>query len=133
MADEPKRIAALIHLIKNDLGYQLHRSVQALKIQLSTSDVGTFHFRDGALDIDASVTRPEFESWIVDELQQIETCVEGSCRARTSTLTASTPCFSPAAPRSCQRSGGSSNHASAPRASVPARSSRQSSAGYRCK
>ena len=77
MADEPKRIAALIHLIKNDLGYQLHRSVQALKIQLSTSDVGTFHFRDGALDIDASVTRPEFESWIVDQLQQIETCVDG--------------------------------------------------------
>ena len=77
MADEPERIAALIHLIKNDLGYQLHRSVQALKIQLSTSDVGTFHFRDGALAIDASVTRQEFESWIVDELQQIETCVDG--------------------------------------------------------
>jgi hypothetical chaperone protein len=77
MADEPERIAALIHLIRNDLGYQLHRSVQALKIQLSTSDAGTFHFRDGALDIHASVTRQEFESWIAGELQRIESCVDG--------------------------------------------------------
>jgi hypothetical chaperone protein len=76
-ADEPERIAALIHLITQDLGYQLHRSVQALKIRLSTDDVGAFHFADGALDIAASVTRAEFESWIEAELQQIETCVDG--------------------------------------------------------
>jgi hypothetical chaperone protein len=75
-ADEPERIAALIHLITHDLGYRLHQAVQALKTQLSTNDVGTFHFADGALDIAASVTRVEFEAWIAPELRQIEACVD---------------------------------------------------------
>jgi len=41
-AVEPQKIAALIHLIKDDLGYQLHQSVQAVKYELPNNVAATF-------------------------------------------------------------------------------------------
>jgi hypothetical chaperone protein len=74
---EPERIEALITLIEEDLGYQLHQAVQRLKIELSHHDSAQFHFRDGSMDIRASVARTDFESWISEDLQSIEQCVDG--------------------------------------------------------
>ena len=76
-AEEPERIAALINLIEEDLGYQLHQAVQRLKIDLSHHDSAQFKFRDGSMEIEFSVSRADFESWITDELQSIETTVDG--------------------------------------------------------
>jgi hypothetical chaperone protein len=76
-AEEPRKIEALIHLIKSDLGYQLHRAVQALKYELSHRDAARFRFRDEYIDLDIAVERAQFESWIQEELEQIETCVDG--------------------------------------------------------
>ena len=73
---EPEKIAALIHLIKEDLGYQLHRSVQKTKSDLSVNDVSTFRFSDGFIDLDATVKRASFEKWISEELEQIAGCVD---------------------------------------------------------
>jgi hypothetical chaperone protein len=73
---EPGMIGSLIHLIKFDLGYQLHRSVQKLKTELSTSDTSTFEFSDGTLHLRASVTRASFEQWIQAELSQIAVSVD---------------------------------------------------------
>lgn len=70
-------IASLIHLIKFDLGYQLHRSVQKLKTELSASEASTFAFSDGTLDLRAPVTREAFEGWIDEELGQVAACVDG--------------------------------------------------------
>lgn len=78
---EPSKIAALIHLIASDLGYQLHGAVQALKCALSRDEHARFHFTDDVLTIDAVVTRSQFESWIVEELGQIEVCVDGLLRS----------------------------------------------------
>jgi hypothetical chaperone protein len=75
-AQEPEKIAALITLIDEGLGYQLHQAVQRLKIDLSRSESADFHFRDGSMDITAQVTRADFESWIAEELLSIETCVD---------------------------------------------------------
>ena len=75
---EPDKIEALLHLIQNDLGYHLHRSVQQLKCALSESDIGQFHFVDGDVSIDATVTRAQFESWIAEELDAIERCVDAA-------------------------------------------------------
>lgn len=72
---EPDRISALLHLIQNDLGYELHRSVQALKCALSESDHATFRFVHEAAYIEAAIERRDFESWIAEELQAIEGCV----------------------------------------------------------
>ena len=74
---EPEKIEALINLIDEDLGYQLHQAVQRLKIDLSHHDSARFYFRDGSMNIQSVVTREEFESWISDDLESIERCVDG--------------------------------------------------------
>lgn len=73
---EPEKIEALIRLIAEDLGYELHRSVQQVKVALSTAAVAPFRFADGILAIQAQVKRTDFEEWIADELRQIETCID---------------------------------------------------------
>jgi hypothetical chaperone protein len=73
---EPEKIEALINLIDEDLGYQLHQAVQRLKIDLSRHETAPFHFRDGSMNIQSTVTREEFESWITNDLASIEHCVD---------------------------------------------------------
>ena len=75
-AIESEKIVALLHLIKEDLGYQLHQSVQAVKYQLSNNAVAEFRFSDGLVDIKTKVTRAAFERWITEELHQIEGCLD---------------------------------------------------------
>jgi hypothetical chaperone protein len=75
-AQEPEKIEALINLIEEDLGYQLHQAVQRLKIDLSHSESAEFRFRDGSMDIVTTVSRADFEGWIADDLQSIERCVD---------------------------------------------------------
>ena len=73
---EPERIAALLFLVENDLGYHLHRAVQDLKCALSEMEEATFRFEDGDVYIEALVKRAEFEDWIAAELAAIETSVD---------------------------------------------------------
>ena len=73
---EPEKIAALIHFIKVDLGFHLHRAVQKVKVDLSNDPAATFHFSDGFVDLTAVVERSAFEEWIAEELGQIERCVD---------------------------------------------------------
>jgi len=75
-AFEPERIEALLYLIENDLGYQLHRAVQEVKCRLSEAEVATFCFDDGDARIEGAVQRSDFEDWISDELTAIERCVD---------------------------------------------------------
>lgn len=74
-AFEPQKIAALCELIEADLGFQLHQSVQRTKFALSSQDHSTFQFHHHGLDLRASVSRAEFESWIAPELSAIERAV----------------------------------------------------------
>lgn len=76
-AFEPERIEALMHLIQEDLGYQLHRAVQRVKCDLSEQESARFQFSDGVVDLDTVVQRSEFEVWIREELEKIENCVDG--------------------------------------------------------
>ncbi|MBI4903247.1 MAG: Hsp70 family protein [Acidobacteria bacterium] len=75
-SEAPEKIHALRHIISENLGFQLHKSVQEVKCALSTQDHATFHFEDGALVIQQEVTRAGFESWVEEELAAIETCVD---------------------------------------------------------
>jgi len=74
---EPEKIEALIMLVDEDLGYQLHQAVQRVKFELSQSECAEFRFREGGLELRRAVTRAEFESWIGEELKKIEECVDG--------------------------------------------------------
>jgi hypothetical chaperone protein len=76
-AAEPEKVAALVTLIEEDLGYQLHQAVERLKVELSRAESAAFRFRDGSMEIEAEVTRAEFEGWIGEELGAIEGCVDG--------------------------------------------------------
>ena len=80
-AIEPEKIGALIHLIREDRGYQLHRAVQKVKCDLSEYAAARFRYSDGVVDLDAAVLRSEFEGWIADELGQMEECVDSLVRS----------------------------------------------------
>jgi hypothetical chaperone protein len=73
---EPEKIGALIHFIKEDLGFHLHRAVQKVKCDLSNDPVATFQFSDGFVDLAAVVERASFEQWTSEELGQIAGCVD---------------------------------------------------------
>jgi hypothetical chaperone protein len=75
-AMEPEKIAALITLVDEDLGFQLHQAVQRLKYELSSADTAEFRFIDGTLELRQTVTRGEFEGWIAEDLAAIEGCVD---------------------------------------------------------
>jgi hypothetical chaperone protein len=73
---EPEKIGALIHFIKEDLGFHLHRAVQKLKCDLSNETGATFRFSDGFVDLASAVERASFEEWIAEELGRIAECVD---------------------------------------------------------
>jgi hypothetical chaperone protein len=73
---EPEKIEALITLVEEDLGYQLHQAVQRMKFELSRSEVAEFRFHDGSMDLCIPVARNDFEMWIKEELESIERCVD---------------------------------------------------------
>ncbi|MCU1232977.1 MAG: molecular chaperone [Candidatus Solibacter sp.] len=76
-AFEPEKIAALIHLIEEDLGYHLHAAVQRTKVRLSEAEEAEFRFVDGDLEIRAKVRRTEFEEWIGEDVGTLERCIDG--------------------------------------------------------
>jgi hypothetical chaperone protein len=76
-AEEGDKIKALLYLVNHDLGFYLHRAVQKTKAALSQADSDRFLFQDGDVDLNALVTRTQFESWIAEELAGVEQKVEG--------------------------------------------------------
>jgi len=70
-------IHALLHVIENDLGYHLYRAVERAKVALSSADSALFTFSDDPLEIEAPVTRGQFEEWIADDMTTMSTCVDG--------------------------------------------------------
>ena len=76
-AEEPEKIDALMLLIEEDLGLELHRAVQETKVALSQQTRAPFHFGRGDGEIRAEVARHEFEDWIEEELDLMAGCVDG--------------------------------------------------------
>ncbi len=73
---EPEKIEALIAVVEEDLGYQLHQAVQELKFKLSRDQNAEFRFRGGGMELRIPVTRASFESWIAEDLMTIEGAVD---------------------------------------------------------
>jgi hypothetical chaperone protein len=73
---EPEKIEALIAIVDEDLGYQLHQAVQQVKFELSHNEAAEFRFHEAGLDLRIPLTRGEFETWIKEELASIEQCVD---------------------------------------------------------
>ena len=64
---EPDKIKALLHLIREDLGFRLHRAVQKVKSDLSDRSEAVFEFSDGYANLRAPLKRSVFERWIAEE------------------------------------------------------------------
>jgi hypothetical chaperone protein len=75
-AEEPAKIEALINLVENDAGYNLHRSVQRTKVELSGCERSEFAYEDPCVTIRQVVTRADFEDWIEPELSAVSDCVD---------------------------------------------------------
>lgn len=73
---EPEKIDGLLHVIDEDLGYQLYKSVEDTKLALSAHHAHTFTFDEPPVAIKENVTRAAFESWIDVYLQQISECID---------------------------------------------------------
>jgi hypothetical chaperone protein len=76
LALEPEKLRALLYLIRHDLGYQLHRAVQRAKVTLSQAENTVFRFVDGDTELEAELTRSDFEAWISEQLREIEGCAD---------------------------------------------------------
>jgi hypothetical chaperone protein len=73
---EPEKIDALLHIIKNDLGYKLYRSVERAKVDLSNQEMSLFFFKDAPVEIREKLRRLDFETWVQPEIGSIENCVD---------------------------------------------------------
>ena len=76
-AVEPDKIAALQHLIDDELGFQLHAAVERTKHALSSSDETSFAFRDPPIDLATTVPRRAMDAWIAPERSAIARTVDG--------------------------------------------------------
>lgn len=73
---EPAKIDSLIMLISEDLGFQLHRSIQKTKFELSVGEESQFKFVAPGILVTERVHRKDFEHWIADELHSISRCLD---------------------------------------------------------
>jgi hypothetical chaperone protein len=75
-ASEPAKVAALIQIISENLGYALYRAVESTKVELTANEAAEFVFAQASVNIEDALERWRFESWIQDDVQNIATCVK---------------------------------------------------------
>jgi hypothetical chaperone protein len=74
-ATEPQKVAALVQIITENLGYALYRAVEQTKVQLTEKELASFVFSQSIVRLEDSLERWQFESWIQDDIQNIAACV----------------------------------------------------------
>lgn len=74
-AREPEKVAALIQIISENLGYALYRAVEHTKVELTEKEFGSFKFLEATVHLEDSLERWQFESWIQEDIQKIAGCV----------------------------------------------------------
>ncbi len=75
-ASEPDKVNALIQIISENLGYALYRAVESTKVKLTADEDADFVFAHAAGNIEDTLERWRFESWIQPDVQSIATCVK---------------------------------------------------------
>nr|WP_207912276.1 Hsp70 family protein [Parafrankia sp. BMG5.11] len=72
---DPAAIGRMIAMIENELGFPLYDAVTRLKADLTQNDQSTFQFTGAGVEIEAMVTRREFDSWIADDIARMANAV----------------------------------------------------------
>ncbi len=73
-AIEPARVDRLVRVVEDDLGLELHRSVEGAKVRLSSRDADRVALEAIALDL--PITRTSFEGWLSEDLTAIESVLD---------------------------------------------------------
>ena len=74
-ATEPEKVAALVQIIAENLGYALYRAVEQTKVGLTADEVASFLFTQSTVLLEDSLERWQFESWIQDDIQKFAACI----------------------------------------------------------
>jgi hypothetical chaperone protein len=72
----PRAVAALLHLVEDDLGYELHERVNATKITLSSALETELRLDLESLEVRWHATRDQFEHWLRHDLHALERCIQ---------------------------------------------------------
>ncbi|SFP81992.1 Hsp70 family protein [Sphingomonas rubra] len=75
---DPDAIGRMIAMIENELGFPLYDAVGRLKRTLSEQDGATFRFSGAGVEIEADVTRGEFERWIAEDVARMAAAVDAA-------------------------------------------------------
>ena len=78
-SDRPDDVKRLLHLVKDHLGYETYKAVEAAKIELS-SEVDS-EIRYSPLDLREPLSRPEFERLCGDIFESIRHSILETCRS----------------------------------------------------
>jgi hypothetical chaperone protein len=73
---DPDPLQDFITIVDLDLGFSLYRAVSDTKVALSTCDSVDFRFHHEGIDIGATVTRDNFESWIAHDIARLGATVD---------------------------------------------------------
>jgi hypothetical chaperone protein len=76
VAAHPERLRALLRLIRDELGYELYRTVSGVKAALSGADTAVLRFRHADFAIEETIARADFESWIAPDISRIAATVD---------------------------------------------------------
>jgi hypothetical chaperone protein len=73
---EPEPLEKFIDIIEYDLGFALYRAVSSAKVALSSQEQTDFSFQGEGVDVQARITRADFEGWIAEDVQKIAGTVD---------------------------------------------------------
>jgi hypothetical chaperone protein len=74
----PDRLHALLRLIRDELGYELYRTVSGVKAALSRAETAVLRFRHADFAIEETIARTDFEHWIAPDIAQIAATVDSA-------------------------------------------------------
>ena len=72
----PNRLHALLRLIRDELGYELYRSVSGVKADLSRAETAVLRFQHEDFVIEETIAREDFEHWIAPDIARIAATVD---------------------------------------------------------
>ena len=72
----PHAVAALLYLVEEDLGYELHERVSTTKATLSSALEAELRFDLEQFEIQWHATRAQFEHWLRLDLHAVERCLD---------------------------------------------------------
>ncbi len=77
-AEDRTALERFLELLRDEHGYALYQAVSQVKETLSARDTADFRFSAGDIDIQARITRTDFEGWIGRELTAMEQALDAA-------------------------------------------------------